>query len=390
MKKKKILVLYGGYLPGRNYGGPVRSLQNLVDLLGDDVDFYIICSDHDMNSSTRYTGISAGWDQVGKAHVRYLSDSEFQRGRVEQIVMEIGPDVLYTASIFSAKHVLMAMSISTTQQIPLLLAPRGELSSEALKRKKIKKNIYLYMLKRLKKFDNIFFQATSDNEKKDIKEKLTIPDSHLFLLPNVPSVPKHKEKIEKKPNGIKMCYVGRIIDNKNLLYALKATATVKSNVEFDVYGSIEDSSYWKKCVCEIEKMPLNIHVKYSGILEQEALLDQYKQYDCLISPTEFENYGQALVEAMLHDVPIIVSKGTTPWDEIGGKRVGYVVPLDTPSGFTKTIEEIAKMSQGEYGELIDRLRNYCLNKFRFDELRNSYIMAFIKMMDGDENDETVH
>ena len=41
LKMKKILVFIGGYLPGYKYGGALRSLVNLVNLLGDEFEFYI-------------------------------------------------------------------------------------------------------------------------------------------------------------------------------------------------------------------------------------------------------------------------------------------------------------------------------------------------------------
>ena len=39
--KKDILIIMGRYLPGYKDGGPVRSIKNLVDYLGDEYNFKI-------------------------------------------------------------------------------------------------------------------------------------------------------------------------------------------------------------------------------------------------------------------------------------------------------------------------------------------------------------
>ena len=38
---KKILILTGRYLPGHKDGGPLRTLINVTDALGDEYEFYI-------------------------------------------------------------------------------------------------------------------------------------------------------------------------------------------------------------------------------------------------------------------------------------------------------------------------------------------------------------
>ncbi|MBK8032150.1 MAG: hypothetical protein IPK17_22260 [Chloroflexi bacterium] len=74
MAKPTILILIGHYLPGTLTGGPVRSVANLVDWLGDEFDFRILTADRDQGDSAPYPQVRAGeWYSVGKAHVRYLT-----------------------------------------------------------------------------------------------------------------------------------------------------------------------------------------------------------------------------------------------------------------------------------------------------------------------------
>ena len=109
--------------------------------------------------------------------------------------------------------------------------------------------------------------------------------------------------------------------------------------------------------------------------------DAYSNYDCLISPTKFENYGQAIVEAMLHDVPVIISKGTTPWDDLEDFCSGYTVSNEDIYEYTKAIDSLASMDEMQYRVQIDRLRTYCSQKFDCSELKKKYQESFKKIID---------
>ena len=66
--KKKILCFVNYYLPGFRSGGPVRTISNIVDQLGDEFEFMIVCSNHDAGETKLYQNIiEDGWQNIGKA-----------------------------------------------------------------------------------------------------------------------------------------------------------------------------------------------------------------------------------------------------------------------------------------------------------------------------------
>lgn len=379
----RVLIFYIGYLPGKKYGGPVTSLSNFVELLGDDLDLYIVCCNHDLHERNAYRNIKDGWNLVGKAKVKYLSDSDYCRRTISQIIDETVPDLLYVSSVFNAAQTIPLLFLYKQKNKPLLLAPRGELNPNALSIRTTKKRVYLLFLKLFKRFDCAFFQATSKEEKKCIIQELGADEERVFLLPNIPSLPEQKKAISKVAGEVRICFIGRVVENKNLLIALNAVICSKSNVQFDIYGAIEDEEYWNACSHVIGSSPNHISISYCGVLPNQEINTVYKGYDCLISPTEFENYGHAIAEAMLHDVPVIISEGTTPWDEIKEKKVGYVCPIRSIDSFTKAIDEIGDMDTIEYGRLLFRLREYCKNKIDFGHLKGLYIDTFRKLVDNE-------
>lgn len=372
----RVAIFYGGYLPGKKYGGPVTSLYNFTELLGNDMELYIVCSNHDLKEKTPYRNICDGWNEIGKCHVRYLYDSEISKKFFNKIIHEIEPDLLYASSIFSAKIIYPLLNISKKTKIPLLLAPRGELNNNALARKALKKKIYLSWLKSRSKLKDVFYQATSIDEKKNIINKLGVNPEQVYFLPNVPGTPVSKTHLKKVPGNLNICFVGRIVENKNLCFAIEVIENVNCNIKFDIYGPKEDMEYWNRCKKRIDNCPPNISIHYKGVIDPLEMGKLYAHYDCFILPTLFENYGQAIVEAMLHDNPVIISKGTTPWDDINEYNAGYAISLKDKIKFTEAIENIGAMNDLEYGRLIQRLQEYCSLKFDFAKLKEQYIYVF--------------
>lgn len=381
----KIAIFYSGYLPGEKYGGPVTSIYNFSELLGDDNEIFIICTNHDLKETKPYDGIKQGWNSVGKALVLYLSDEKYCKGEFSRIIDEVKPDIIYVSSIFSANQTYPLLDLSKEKRIPLLLAPRGELNDNALAIKRVKKKLYLISLKLLRKLSSTSFQATSEEEKRNIIHNLGVEANRVFLLPNIPMLPVHKEETSKKTGHLKMCFVGRIVENKNLLIALKAVIEVKSYIEFDIYGPSEEKDYWEECQKVIKEAPENIQITYKGALPPAEMRKAYNYYDCLISPTRFENYGQAIVEAMLNDVPVIISKGTTPWDDIEEQGAGYSIPLSDIVGFTKAIDTLSVMDELQYGAQVNRLRSYCEEKFNYLTLKMQYQECFKSLVNKEKD-----
>ena len=67
-----------------------------------------------------------------------------------------------------------------------------------------------------------------------------------------------------------------------------------------------------------------------------------QEHDCFIFPTINENYGHVIAETLANSRPVILSKGTTPWDDLH-EKAGYVIPLENPEEFTEKIDYLASL-----------------------------------------------
>ena len=66
----RILVFIDLYLPVFRAGGPLRTLLNMVELLGREFEFFIITRDHDFGTNEPFCNVkNNSWNKVGLANV---------------------------------------------------------------------------------------------------------------------------------------------------------------------------------------------------------------------------------------------------------------------------------------------------------------------------------
>ena len=163
-----VLAILLHYLPGYQSGGPVQSLTNLVERLGDELHFRIITCDRDFMDAVPYTGVVVdGWNRVGKADVYYVSPPNRSVWRLARLIRKTRHDVLYINSffdsVFTVKTVI-ARRLGLLPRVPAILAPRGEFSPGALNLDRRRKMAYLAVSLRLGLYRDLVWQASSDVE----------------------------------------------------------------------------------------------------------------------------------------------------------------------------------------------------------------------------------
>ena len=142
---KKVLVCCSSFYPAYKSGGPVRSLCNLIDVLGDSVMFDVLTSDRDMGDPDPFEYIvTNSWDNCYKeARVFYISPWYHSLLSVSKIFSEKRYDILYLNSFFDFKYSIRFLFLAILGRLKtrnIILAPRGELTLGAMSLKPFKKN----------------------------------------------------------------------------------------------------------------------------------------------------------------------------------------------------------------------------------------------------------
>ncbi|MEH7378272.1 glycosyltransferase family 4 protein [Neobacillus drentensis] len=376
----KILIFATGYLPGKNYGGPVTSISNFVNLCGDELDIYIVTTNHDFKDTKVYDDIKPGWNKVGNAKVLYLSDAHFTYKRLKNLVGEIRPNLIYQNSFFNPKLSIPLLFLAKFNKEKLFVAPRGELLPNALEQKFIKKSLFITFIKMLNLIKNVSFQATTNEERDKIIEVLGIDSDRVITLGNLPSLPRYQENKQKKEAGkLRLVFIARIHPIKNLHFAIECLKGIKGNVSFNIYGSKEIQDYWGQCLQSISELQQNIIVNYCGIAARDEVHHIFSSHDAMLLPTLTENYGHSIVEAMLSNCPVVISNNT-PWTDINSFGAGWAISLEKPNEYKKVLQELVNMPNDEYQELLVKNKKYIQNKLKIEELKNQYINTFTQIL----------
>lgn len=372
----RVLIVTAGFFPGNNYGGPPVSIDNLCSLLcGEDIVFFIVTRNHDLNDSTPYADIHDGWNERANCKVLYVSDDEFTYSTFLRVTEEIRPDLIYLQSLFQT-CTLACLRLARNHGIHVLLAPRGELCEGAFKQKRYKKLPYTLFLRFSHLLKKVMFQSTSDEETKAIIRLLHVDSSRICELSNVPSIPIHElRRPVKKPGSARMVFISRITPKKNLHYALECLRPLHGNVQMDIYGPLEDEQYWKGCQNIITSLPDNVKATYCGTVEHGRIHEVFARYDAFIFPTLSENYGHVIAESLAAGCPVIISD-QTPWNAVSEDGAGWAIPLENPEDFSSKMQMIISLDTSQEQLLRKNAVLHFNKRFNVDKMRMAYVSAF--------------
>lgn len=348
-----VLVVIGHYLPGYKAGGPIRTIANMIDQLGGEFNFRLLTLDHDLSEVNPYAGVQPdAWQTVGPAQVRYLSQHHWRLLNWPALLRSISYDVLYLNSFFAqaTRDMLWLRRLGRIPDKPVILAPRGEFSPGALSLKSNRKRLYLKLAKLASLCSGVTWQASSPAEKRDIES--VFGDGVIVQV--APDIPARPLKIApahclKQPGQARLALVGRIARMKNIDYAVKLLLHETQTVEFDIYGPLEDPVYWQECQAIIARMPPNVRVTYRGSVSPDQIPLVLANYHLLLLPTRGENFGHAILEAMLAGCPVLISD-RTPWRDLQAVRAGWDLSLDQPHRFQAAITELIEMNDTEFSQ----------------------------------------
>lgn len=363
-----ILTFIDYYLPGYKGGGPIRTLVNFVEQLGEEIKLKIVTSDRDLGDETPYHGVSANvWGRVGKADVRYVSPDKFSFFFVRKLMRDTTFDVIYLNSFFSYRGAikpLLLRRLAMVRNVPVILAPRGEFSPGALALKALKKRVFMRLSKMVGLYGGIIWQASSEVEARDIRrcfgDELTI-----FVAPDIapvvaPSSLPRRETIKLR-GKLDIVFLSRISRKKNLDGALRLLGNLEGEIRFNIYGPLEDSGYWAECEQIISELPQNVAVQYCGTVAHDNVLSVMGAHDLFLFPTLGENFGHVILEAFLAGCPVVLSD-QTPWRGLADKRVGWDIPLSGLADFHSVLQRCVMMDEEEYKMWSDSARAFGLSQ----------------------------
>jgi glycosyltransferase involved in cell wall biosynthesis len=349
--KKKILLFSDWYEPGFKAGGPIRSAVNFTRHMEDEYEIYVFTSDRDLGSAAPYAQIRAdAWTAQGKnSFVYYCSPGHLTLKNIRSQIFAIDPDLIYLNSMFSRYFSIYPLLIEkwNKKKFKVVLAPRGMLRKTALRFKPLKKKVFLSALRKTGLADNLYFHAVDETELLDIQRSFGAA-AKVSLIPNFPGAAgEPPAAIKKIPGRLSALFAGRIHPIKGLDFLLRMISRLEFDFNLMIAGSLEDKKYWEKCEGLIRGLPEKVKVEYIGEIPNPELVRIMADQHIFILPTQGENFGHAIYEALSLGRPALISD-QTPWKGLIKKKAGWDLPLDREDLFIEALRQSAAFDQADY------------------------------------------
>jgi glycosyltransferase involved in cell wall biosynthesis len=287
--------------------------------------------------------------RIGCSTVRYHEPRELGWGHLKAWLESAG--IIYLNGFFGATFSLKVAAVRRTsarlRQIPLLIAPRGEVFPKALAIKAVKKRLGVAAVRVGGLYQDAAWHASTPLEEEPIRviaRRLGQRQPTIYSACDIAHAQLHED--EPPPRRVpRLIFLSRIHPKKNLDFALRVLARLKSPVRLDIIGPIEDAGHWRECRRLIDQVPAHHRVSYVGSLETAQVAPAMAAYDLFLLPTRSENFGHAIQEALAAGVPALISD-QTPWRGLKQAGAGWDLPLDE-AAFATALQEFCATSHEE-------------------------------------------
>ena len=214
-----------------------------------------------------------------------------------------------------------------SKNIPYIISTHGMLYSEALQRSYWKKLPF-----RLLFFDRDVANATCIHAtcKKEMEEVRNFGyKGPIAVIPNPTYHPSYLDEVYAERLAFiensypkRFGYLGRLHPIKkveNIIYALAEVSKTKS-CELVIMGKGDDG-YENFLKSEVKRLGLQ-NVFFCGFVSGREKYEHLSKLSCLFVPSDFENFGMVVTEALSVGVPVMASLGT-PWKELNTEKCGW-------------------------------------------------------------------
>ena len=205
-----------------------------------------------------------------------------------------------------------------------------------------------------------------------------IPKEKIHVIPMGFQV---TDNIEEKVSNetLQILFIGRIARVRRIELLLQAVEKLTFPFHLTIVGgeektsSVTRSGYLKELKEHTTKLNLNDKVTFSGRKPQEELAAYYKMADLFVYPSQYENFGQPLIEAGAHGLPIITTPVGVARDIVIDGETGYLTS-DDPKAMGDRIELLRDGDQRM--QMGIKIKKLIREKFDWNNIMSQYINLY--------------
>jgi glycosyltransferase involved in cell wall biosynthesis len=273
--------------------------------------------------------------------------------RLVRIARSAGATAIHNHGLWLQSNYGSSMAASRTG-IPFFSSPRGTLSRWALDHKPLRKRIawILYQRGALRNARVLF--ATSDQEAGDLRAAgLRQP---IAVIPNGVALGPTAQPRDDQGSARVMLFLSRLHPSKGVLELIKAWAQVAPPGWRLVIAGPNEAGYGRVVDRRIDELGVRRSVELRGEVDDASKSRTYESADVFVLPTQSENFGMVVAEAMAHGLPVITTR-SAPWRELETHTAGWwieptLAALDSAIRAATTISDEERRAMGARGRQV--------------------------------------
>ncbi len=330
------------------YGGPLFSMKLIAESqrnFGHEVAIISSVSNEE-NSMIEIN------NNVKVIKIPSISKFRYMKNWENLLFKEFGkPQIIHTYGIWTF-HNMIASSVAKKYKLPHIIAPCGMLYNTNFNKKTIipKKIIWRIFQNKALLNANIIHSKSEAEYNNIIKVMPKIDKNKVKVIPNpIELVKSYETNYDLGLDNILkskkyLLYVGRLDPVKGLISLINVWNEIIINHcdwRLIITGGDGNSGYLnvlKKNIRRLKNINLYDYTKenndcdnfkYSNLVLTGPLYgaekgEIYKNASIFINPSNFENFGMTIAEALKYNLPVIISKNT-PWDAVRSENCGWLL-----------------------------------------------------------------
>jgi glycosyltransferase involved in cell wall biosynthesis len=210
---------------------------------------------------------------------------------------------------------------------PYIITPHGMLTRWSIDQKRWKKLLYLAWRQRADLNGAAAIHYTSTAERDDLSPL----GVELNEFESLPSKGTFRDKHPEIAGRRIVLFLGRIHPGKGMEYLVPAFAKAQLSDAVLVAVGPDSGGFQARIEQMVRENGLSDRVLFTGMLRGRDRVEALVDADLLALPSEHENFGVVVVEALACGTPVLVSDGVGIAGEVAGGNVGAVTTLAADS-----------------------------------------------------------
>lgn len=374
-------VLYTGTLDV-NAGGPAFSTYNTMrGLNAIGVETHVLM--YEMGVGGKLIGNDVPVHFAKKPIEHSFCYSPYYKGEI----ISCGDFDIYQAQGVWQYNTYALVDVARKRGKPYIITPRGMLYPQDIAKSK---SWFKKMSLKIRLLDDLNRAAcvhvTCEDEMNHCRNLgVTSP---IAIVPNPVEIKEYPNA--KKDDVFRLGYLGRISRRKNvegLIYAWSELGDkVKENAELLIIGG-GDEEYMAFLKNEVARLNLS-NVRFTGFISGQEKEDSLSSLSVLAMPSEFENFGNVIVEGLVRGIPCTATTGA-PWKDLEDYQCGWWVEYNQ-TAITKAVQSALETSVDELYAMGVRGKKLMKDKYSIEAVAKQMKEVYEWLLGNHEKPDFVH